>query len=98
MQNAQLKLQQLEEKLGKGQKSETKDHEDTSTPVIPLPDWADKNRQAERDRERSRTSSEGVEDKSRHEVPDFRHSSQVSILKNSCQAQKLDIFNAWRIL
>lgn len=69
----------LEEKMGKNQGGESKDHEEAQIPVIPLPEWVDKSRQTERDRERSRTSSEGVEEKSRHEVTDFRHNTQVLI-------------------
>lgn len=75
LQNAAQKLRQLEDKLNIGQKSEAKDHEESPTTNIPLPDWADKNKQAEREKERSRTSSEGVEDKSRHD--EFRHGAQV---------------------
>lgn len=79
-QAAAKKLQMLDEKLGKGQNNEKKDREDSATTVVPLPNWLEKNRQGDSDRDRSRTSSEGVDEKARHDSSDFRSTAQVKYL------------------
>lgn len=78
LQAAAKKLQMLDERISKSQSNEKKDREDSTTTVVPLPNWLDKNRQGDSDRDRSRTSSEGVDDKSRHEGSDFRSNAQVN--------------------
>lgn len=75
LQNA--KLHTLDDKPPKSQSSESKDRDSTVSRSVPLPEWADKNRQPDREREKLRSSNDRLDDKPRHDSFDYRHGIQV---------------------